>query len=181
MADRNGSRGSREQRSLSIDPRIRRIGTAYYEGAILADWAIRNIRQDPPDVRVRRRLIPAAIRILDRYEPTTLILPDIGPEGVRRSANVREILRAVGREAARRGIDVVAINDRQVKEVFENARPGAGRNKRARNEVILEWFPTLEPQRPRARRTWDSEPHAEPLFDAIGRWCAWMGLQRSRH
>jgi hypothetical protein len=179
MADRDSSRGRREQRILSIDPRIRRVGAAYFEGAVLADWAIRNIRQDPPDVRVRKRLIPALIRMLDHYEPTTLIVPDIGPQGVRRSANVREIVQAIAREAARLGIDVISLNDRQVKDVFETARPGTGRNKRTRNELLLEWFPTLEPQRPKARRTWDSEPHAQPLFDAIARWCAWRGLPKT--
>lgn len=143
---------------------------------LLADWAIRNIRQDPPEVRVRRRLIPAAIRLLDQFEPTTLLLPDIGPHGVRRSANVREVIEAVTREARERGVDVVAVSEHQVKDAFEQVRPGVGRNKQTVYDIIVEWFPEVRSQRPKARRLWDSEGHAVPLFDSIARWCAWRGV-----
>lgn len=176
MANCNNARRHRAERILTIDPRIRRLCVAYFEGAVLGDWDIRNVRQDPPDLRVRKRLIPALIRMLDRYEPVALITPDIGPTGVRRSANVREVIQAVTREALERGIEVVAVSERQVRETFERARPGAGRNKVARDDLILEWFPTLSPQRPKARRDWEGERHATPLFDAIARWCAWKGL-----
>lgn len=176
MADRNYARGSRAHRTLTIDPRIRRIGAAYFDGAVLAEWTIRNVRQDPLNVRVRKRLIPAVIRMLDRYEPTTLLIPDTGAGGVRRSANVRLVIEAVSQEARNRGIDVVAVGEKQVKQTFETARRGSARSMHRIGELIAEWFPELGPQRPKARRVWDSESHATPLFAAIARWVAWRGL-----
>jgi len=137
---------------LTIDPRIRRIGAAFFDDAVLAEWTIKNVRRDSPDVRVHKRLIPTVIRMLDRYHPTTLLIPDIGPGGVRRSANVRAVIEVVAREACDRGIAVVAVSEKQVKDTFEAARRGAGRSKHRVGEVIADWFPELGPQRPKARR-----------------------------
>ena len=166
----------RAGRVLTVDPRIRRIGVACFEGPLLVDWAIKNFRQGSPEVRVRRQLIPALIRMLDRCEPTVLLLPELGAKGVRRSANVREVIAAVQREASDRGIDVCSVSEMAVRAAFEDVRRGAGRNKVTRNEVITRWFPELEPARPRSRRLWESERYAVPLFDSIGRWVAWYGV-----
>src|SRR5713226_2758825 len=117
MADSTNVGRNRTGRTLTLDCRIRRIGVACFEGALLADWAIKNIRSDAPEIRVRKRLIPMLIRMLDRYEPAVLVLPDVGPKGVRRSANVREMIQAVAREALDRGIEICAVSERQVKAV----------------------------------------------------------------
>lgn len=179
MADSHNDRGGRGERALTLDPRIRRVGAACFEGALLADWAIKNVRRDTPQVRVQKRLIPMLIRMLDRCEPTVLVLPDVGPKGVRRSANVREMIDAVAREANVRGIEVRSIHEKEVKAAFGKVRQGAGRNKQTINEIIVSWFPELKSSRPKARRVWDSEAHATPLFDAIARWCTWRGLPTS--
>ena len=178
MAEGSNVRRARTERTLTIDPRIRRIGAACFEGALLGDWAIKNIRRDPADVRVRKRIIPMLIRMLDRCNPAVLLVPNVGRDGVRRSANVREMIRVVTREALNRGIQVCAVSERQVKATFGMVRRGAGQNKQTINEVLVEWFPELGPSRPKARRVWDSERHATPLFDAMARWVAWRGVPK---
>src|SRR5262245_42968384 len=99
-------------RTLSIDPRIRRIGWAYFEDALLADWGTRNVIQLSPPERVQRLLIPILIRMLDKFAPVRLVIPDVGPGGVRRSKHVREVIAAVATEALNRGIDVSAVSER---------------------------------------------------------------------
>ena len=118
------------------------------------------------------------IRMLDRYCPTVLILPDVGPRGVRRSANIRIALEAIRQESLKRGINVVSILPDTVKNLFDRVRPGAGRSKPTMHRLIVEWFPELAPSQPKNRKPWESERHFTPLFDAIGRWIAWQGVPR---
>lgn len=163
---------------MTIDPRIRRIGAACFDGALLTDWEIKNFRADPPAVRIRTRLIPALVRMLDCYQPGVLLIPDIGPRGVRRSANVRAVIEAIEREALDRGIEVFAISDNQVKAAFSRVGPGAGKNKQRVNEVIVQWFPELKRWLTGKRKLWEPERYAQPLFCAVAMWCAWRGVPK---
>jgi hypothetical protein len=160
---------------LTIDPRIRRIGFASFDAAMLEDWGVRNIRSQTPSVRVRRLLIPSLIRMLDRFEPAVLLVPDVRPGAVRRSQYVRETIQAVVKEALRRGIVVHSITDAQVKKAFQR-RNGPGPTKQKINRLVVQWFPELQSSLPEARRLWESERYFTPLFDAIARYCAWQGV-----
>ena len=179
MAERQQVVRQRGRSSLSLDPRIDRIGVAHFDGAILADWTTKTVRRDtPPEVRVRKRLIPECVRLLDRYEPTVLVLPDIRPDGDRRSTNVRAVVEAVAREASERAIVVVPVSDKRMKAVFDAVQGGGGRNKQRIADIVATWFPEVASRRPRARKLWQSDAHSTPLYDAIARWCAWRGLPR---
>ncbi len=160
---------------MTIDPRIRRIGFASFDAALLEDWGVRNIRSQTPAVRVRRLLIPSLIRMLDRFEPAVLLVPDVRPGAVRRSQHVRETIQAVVREALGRGIVVQAVTDAEVKKAFRGLT-GRGPNKQKINHLLVEWFPELQSSLPKARRLWESERYFTPLFDAIARYCAWQGV-----
>ena len=175
MAQSNTRERDRAVRTLTIDPRIRRIGFASFDAALLEDWGVRNIRSQTPAVRVRRLLIPSLIRMLDRFEPAVLLIPDVRPGAVRRSQHVCETIQAVVREALRRGIVVHSITDAQVKKAFQRPN-GRGPNKQKINHLLVEWFPELQASLPEARRLWESERYFTPLFDAIARYCAWQGV-----
>jgi hypothetical protein len=126
-------------------------------------------------VRVRRLLIPSLIRMLDRFEPAVLLIPDARPGAVRRSQHVRETIGAVVQEALRRGIVVHSVTDVEVKKAFRG-RNGRGPNKQNINHLLVDWFPELQASLPKARRLWESERYFTPLFDAIARYCAWQGV-----
>lgn len=160
---------------MTIDPRIRRIGFASFDAAMLEDWGIRNIRSQTPAVRVRRLLIPSIIRMLDRFKPAVLLVPDVRPGAVRRSQHVRETIQAVVEEALARGIVVHSVTDAEVKMAFRGLN-GRGSNKQNINHLLVQWFPELRSSLPKARRLWESERYFTPLFDAIARYCAWQGV-----
>lgn len=175
MAQRDAGERLRNRRTLIVDPRIRRIGYAAFDAAILVDWGVGNFRSQTPDARVRRLLIPALVRMLDRFEPEVLLVPDVRAGAVRRSQHVRETIGAVVQEALRRGIVVHHVADAQVKHAFRHLN-GRGPNKQKINQLIVEWFPELRPWLPRPRKLWEPEPYAVPLFTAIAMWCAWQGV-----
>ena len=175
MAQSNIRERDKAARTLTIDPRIRRIGFAYFDAARLEDWGVRNIRSQTPTVRVKRLLVPSLIRMLDRFEPAILLVPDVRPGAVRRSEHVRETIQAVVQEALRRGIVVHAITGAQVKKTFQR-RNGPAPNKQEINRLVVQWFPELQSSLPEARRLWESERYFTPLFDAIARYCAWHGI-----
>ena len=174
MAHSNPGKRYRTARTLTIDPRIRRIGFASFDAGLLEDWGVRNIRSQTQAVRVRRLLIPFLIRMLDRFEPAVLLVPDVRPGAVRRSQQVRETIQAVVQEALRRGIVVHSITDAQVKKAFQRLN-GPGQNKQQINHLVVKWFPELQSSLPQARRLWESERYFTPMFDAIARYCAWQG------
>ena len=166
----------RGARTLAIDPRIRRVGYAYFEGASLLDWGVKNVQADVPSVRVRRRLVPMIAEMLDSYEPTALIVPDVRQGRVRRSRQVQLTVRAVIREATNRRIQVFPVTSKRVQTAFRSVCDEPRPNKEAINRQIVHWFPELQPSLPKARRLWESERHFTPLFDAIAMFCAWIGV-----
>ena len=176
MAKSNSGERYRTARTLTIDPRIRRIGFAYFEAAILCDWGVKNIRADLPSVRVRRLLIPLLVKMLDRYRPTALLVPDVRVGAVRRSHHVREVVAGVVQEATRRDIAVFFVTEAQVRAAFQRVLRGARPNKRRIDQTIAKWFPELEPWLPRVRRLWEPEGYAVPMFTAVAMWCAWQGV-----
>lgn len=175
MAQNNTYERDRAARTLTIDPRVRRIGFASFDAAMLDEWGVRNIRDETPAVRVRRLLIPSVIQMLDRFKPAVLLVPDVRPGGVRRSEHVRETIQAVVKEALRRGIIVHSITAAQVKKAFQRSI-GPRPNKQKLNHLLVQWFPALQLSLPKARQIWDSERYFTPLFDAIARYCAWQGV-----
>jgi len=179
VAQRKGEKQVRTGRTLTIDPRIRRIGFAYFEAALLCDWGVKNIRAELPAARVRRLLIPLLVRMLDRYRPTVLLVPDVRGGAVRRSQNVRDVVAGVVEEATSRDIAVFFITERQVKDAFQLALGGARLNKQRVNQTIVRWFPELGPWLPRVRRLWEPEGYAIPMFTAVAQWCAWQGVPKT--
>jgi hypothetical protein len=180
MADSNLGKRDRAGRTLAVDPRIRRLGYAFFEGAMLHDWGVRNVRQDLPIVRVRRLLIPALVRMLDRFEPSVLLVPDVRSGAMRRSANVQTTIEGIVTEALNRGIVVCRVSDREIKIAFQKPTGRKRPNWQSMSEVITEWFPELLRHLPKERRLWEPERHFAPLFIAVAMFCTWRGVPAKR-
>ena len=171
VGERGGVSGT-----LSIDARANRIGFAHYVGALLEAWGTSVVRTGASSGRVRGYAIVVIQKLLDEFQPTVLLLPQIRHKGFRRSKLVQSINRAVRKEAVKRGITVVEKSLRQVKQTFEQARSGAGRNKVTMNEVIADWFPMLRARLPKPRKLWETEAYLTPMLTAISLFFAWRGL-----
>ena len=148
----------------------------YFEAAVLLDWGVKNIRHDVPEVRVGRWLVPSLSQMLDHFGPAVLLVPDLRPGAIRRSPHVQVTVRAIAKEAVKRGITVHAVSDEQVRRTFERVGGKPVKNKQAINRIVIEWFPELRPLLPKKRKLWEPERYATPLFAAVAMYCAWQGI-----
>lgn len=161
---------------MAIDPRIRRVGFAYCGGNQLLESGIKNIRNETPKVRVRRLLIPLLVKMLDKFAPDVLLIPDVSREGVRRSRHIVEAIRTTVQEASNRGIGVYFLTDEQVKSTLKDVSGNPVRNRHEIHQAIVERFPELSVYMPRVRQIWDSEPYFTPMFHAVAMYCAWRDM-----
>ena len=175
MAPTRAGEQTRAAQTLVLDPRIRRVGFAYFEAAILLDWGVRNVRNGEPKTRSARVIVPHLVRMLDEFEPAILLVPAVGTGGTRRSVPVQETVDAIVREARGRGIVVNAVTDRDVTCTFRSVVAGR-MTKHTIAKVVAKWFPELGPRLPRPRRLWEPERHGTPMFNAVAMYRAWQGL-----
>lgn len=162
-------------RTLSIDPRSRRVAWAYFQDGVLSDYRIKTIRDQEPSVRVSRLTIPYLIELLDQFSPHALLVPRINGAGIRRrSPHVAKTIRAVVQEAVRRGIAVHVLSCDTVRKSFRPANGKPARNGQDIREAILEQFPELTVIVPKPRlKIWEPEQYFTPLFNAVAMYLAW--------
>lgn len=170
------NRHRKGSRVLAVDPHIRRVGVAFFEGQSLVDWSQPSMRQDEPAKRVRRLLIPGLIALLDRFNPDVLLLPGVGPSRSHRSRHITEAIRVIAREARTRDVPVYEFSDKEVKHAFRDTDGRPAKNKPVINRAIVGRFPELKMYLPRARRPYDPESHYTPLFNAAALYGAWLDL-----
>ncbi len=167
---REASGGSRV---LSVDPRIRRIGFGCFADGSLLEWGLQIIKPELTRTQAKQTAVMRVVRMLDEYSPSVLIVPRIGPDGIRRSQNASEIIRAISKEAVRRGITVQMLTTKEVKGRLAAKFGVVPTNKVAIRRILVEQYPALEARGLRARRRWDTEQYNTPLFDAVAMYCAW--------
>jgi hypothetical protein len=162
-------------RTLSIDPRSRRLAWAYFKDGDLDDCGIKTCRDGAPAVRVTRLAIPYLIDLFDHFSPHALLVPKISGDRNRpRSPQVARVIRSVVREAVKRGIAVHVVSGDTVKESFSQPNGEPARNKEDIHSAILDRFPELTVMVPRARaKIWESEQYFTPLFNAVAMYLAW--------
>ena len=165
-------------RTLSIDPRSRRVAWAYFRDGDLRDCRIRTFRDESPSVRAGNLAEPYLVDLLDHLSPHALLVPRISGGGTRRrSGQVARTIRTIVREAIRRGIAVHVVSHDAVKGTFSQVDGSPAKNVQDNHNAILERFPELTVMAPKPRvRIWDSEQYFTPLFKAVAMYVAWHHL-----
>jgi len=165
-------------RTLSIDPRSRRVAWAYFKDGDLQDCRIRNFRDQTRSARISSDTIPYVIELLDHYAPHALLVPRIKDAGARRrSSQVARVIRTVVREALHRGIAVHVMSGDTVKKSFEQRTGEPAGNKEDIHKWILEQFQELTVMVPAPRlKAWEPEQYFTPLFNTVAMYLAWEAL-----
>lgn len=162
-------------RTLSIDPRSWIVGWAYFKDGDLYDCRIKTFRDQKMSVRITTLQLPYLIDLLDDFSPHALLVPRVSGAGTRRrSSHVAKTIRAIVREAVRRGIAVHVVSNDTIRRSFSQADGTPPRNLQDIHDSILERFPELTMMAPRPRvKIWESERYFTPLFNAIAMYLAW--------
>lgn len=141
----------------------------------MRDCRIKPIRDEKHSVRVTTLTLPYLIELLDDFSPHALLVPRISGDGTRRrSALVAKTIRAVVREAVRRGIAVHVVSSDSIRTTFRQPDGTPALNRQQIHDAILEEFPELTVMVPPPRlKIWEPEQYFTPLFTAVAMYLAW--------
>ena len=163
-------------RTLSLDPRSRRVGFCCFHKLHLIDWGTKNLRVGSLATRVRQLSVAHAVELLDRYRPDVVVLPRVGPGGTRRSDSATVAIDGIKREAASRGIVVVSVSNSDVQRFSASLSPGEKINKQRTHVWIAGAYPELRRYLPRPRKLWEPEAYVTPMLDSAVMFATWRGL-----
>src|SRR5215475_14213326 len=148
-------------RVLAVDPSTRGFGFAILEGPHrLIDWGVKETKVDK-----KRKSLRFIAELIDRYQPSMLVVEDYTGKGSRRCRRVRELIKDISRIAVQRKINVRNFSRLKVKQAFSESGPS---NKYEIAIAIAKRFPELAPRLPRFRKPWMSEDYRMSIFDAVG-------------
>ena len=137
-------------------------GLAYvvFEGPMApVDWGVKEVRGPRKNARCLDRLS----KIIERYQPDTLVMEDCSGTGSHRSARIRRLYRAVEVVARLQTIDVFRHSRQQVRQCFEKV---GATTKHEIAQAISQLIPTFSHRMPPRRKAWMSEDPRMSLFDA---------------
>ncbi len=152
---------TKDIRVLAIDPSSRGFGFAVLEGPErLIDWGVKETKTDK-----KRRSLKLIDDLIERYQPSVVVVEDYAGKGSRRCRRVRELIEDISKLASKRKIRVRSFSTAKVKQAFSES--GAS-NKQDIATAIANRFPELAPRLPRFRKPWMSEDYRMSIFDAVG-------------
>lgn len=148
-------------RALAVEPVPKGVGYVVLEGPTrLVDWGLAYTpRAD--SVRVLERL-ERLEALLERFQPTELVLEDPAAPGARRRPRAVRLLTAAAQCAANRGVGVRAIR-------WNHARDALilGGTKHEIALILSARYPELAPRVPPPRKPWMAEDARLSLFKAL--------------
>ena len=144
-----------ERSIVGVDPTPRGLAFVFFESGELLDWGTRRI--DGSELAVLERL-------LGTFKADVLVLEDPDAGGSERRPRMRVLLRRLADDARSRGITVVMVGRRDVRETY--AKLGLTRKHSVAAEIAAR-FPEVEPLVPRTRKVYRSEEARAEIFDAI--------------
>jgi Holliday junction resolvasome RuvABC endonuclease subunit len=154
------SASAKDTRVLSVDPSTRGFGFAILEGPNhLIDWGVRETKTDK-----NTRTLKLIAELIERYEPSAVVLEDYEGKGSRRCLRVGALINDISKLASKSKIKVRSISRLKVKQAF--AESGV-RNKYMVAAAIAKRFPELAPRLSRFRKPWMSEDYRMSIFDAV--------------
>jgi Holliday junction resolvasome RuvABC endonuclease subunit len=135
------------------------FGWVAFEGPLaIFDWGTARARTDKNNTSMRR-----LERLLERFQPETLVLEAFEGVGVHRSQRVARLCRAMIASAVMRGINVAVYGRGDVKGSF--AHLGAiDRHDTA--QALARLFDVLRPLLPKRRRAWEMANDQMGIFNA---------------
>lgn len=143
---------------LAIAPNSRGFGFVLFQAPKkLLDWGVKEARVDK-----NARCIVLIARLMERVQPSALIIEDWLYDRCRRSPRVKALLGELANLTSDNGITVYTYSRCQVRDTFG----AAGKSKDAIAVAIAESVPALLPWLPRKRRIWESEHHSMAIFEA---------------
>ena len=149
-----------ETRVLAIDPTTKGFGFAVLEGpARLVDWGVREMQGESRD-----RSMTQVADLINRYWPDVVVLEDHRDRSSRRCLRIRKLIRAIGRLAARKGVQVLSVSRAAIRRTFSEC---GARTKHQIAAAVAKRLPELTPRLPRPRKPWMSEDYRMAIFDAV--------------
>jgi hypothetical protein len=146
----------KDNRSIvGIDPTPRGLAFAFFESGELLDWGTRRNGRD--ELEVLERLLGAV-------KADVLVLEDPDAAGSERRPRMKQLLRRLAEHARSRGITVVGVSRRTIRDTYANQ--GITR-KHAVAAAIGTMFPEVEPLVPLRRKVYRSEEARTEIFDAL--------------
>src|SRR6266478_5960595 len=146
---------------LAIDPSTRGFGFAVLEGQNrLIDWGVKETKVDK-----KRRSLKLIEDLIDRYQPSVIVVEDYDGKGSRRCTRIQGLINDISKLASKKKVRVKSFSRIKVKQAFSES--GAS-NKYDIATAIAGRFPELAPRLPRFRKPWMSEDYRMSIFDAVG-------------
>jgi len=149
------TRISDERSIVGIDPTPRGLAFVFFESGELLDWGTR--RLDGSELALLERLLAT-------FKADVLVLENPDAGGSERRPRMRVLLRRLADDARSRGITVLTVGRRDVREAYANR--GMTRKHAVAAEIAAQ-FPEVEPLVPRLRKVYRSEEARAEIFDAI--------------
>jgi hypothetical protein len=142
---------------LSVYPNARGFGFVVLdERRRLIDWGISDLRREQRIAKCLHRLQ----RLIDRYRPRVLVVREMtGAE-----QHAVDMFEAIKKLADSRGVLVVAISRRQIREAFAHL---GSPNRSTIADALARQMPVLAPFIPPVRKIWNGEDRRMGLFDAV--------------
>lgn len=154
----------------AIYPNANGFGFVYLENPRkLLDYG--SVRINPIS---NRKVLERIKKSLDYLRPSIVLIQDPEGKASRAGRRVRMLIDKIIDLANEEKLKVVQYSRDQVRDVFEQF--GAV-TKYEIAKVLLTEFKELELREPRKRRTWESESHNMPIFDALSLALTWYWLE----
>jgi hypothetical protein len=147
------------ERVLAIDPTHRGFGFVVLEGEKrLLDWGTRYASNPKRDASIEK-----VDRLIEQYDPSSLILEDHTGTGSRRCRRVRRLIDDLGMLGRARDLSVFSYSRGDIRLAFSVHE---ARTKEGIAAVLVAQFSELVPRLPPKRKVWMSEDHRMTIFDA---------------
>lgn len=142
---------------LGIDPHVRGIGFAVFEGPRdIIDWGT-TISYIAKNYNARRRVS----QLIEGRQPDVIVIEDVAQS--RRSQRVKKLLASIEKLAAENGVQCEKIALENVREAFVNF---GATTKHEIAQKLVTFMPELEGHLPSKRQIWEAEDPHYSIFDA---------------
>ncbi len=144
-----------------------------FEDATLIDWGVKNLQprvasESPLDIALRH-----FESLVSAHEANVIVQPE--KSSVLTSLRSSFVNLVTGRSYHTTG-KIIIVSRRTVSDVFD--RDGSRRlNKHQITEKLVDWFPMLERQAPKAGRIFDPADYWTPMFDTVSLVIAFLDEQ----